>query len=87
MQETEQLCDRIAIIDKAKIKTCGTLSELRKMVGEQEKYVIELKNFSKSVLDKVSCLEGVITFSNVPTKFPFSITLFQSVSYLWIEYN
>ena len=33
-------------------------------MGEQEKYVIEVKNLSKSVLSKLSCLEGVIDFSN-----------------------
>ena len=65
LEEAEQLCNRIAIIDKARIKACGALSELRKMVGEQEKYVIEAKNFSKSLLDKLSCLDGVIDFSNV----------------------
>ena len=63
LQEAEQLCDRIAIIDKARIKVCGALSELTKMVGEQEKYVIEVKNLSKSVLDELSCLEGVSDFS------------------------
>ena len=64
LEEAEQLCDRIAIIDKAKIKACGSLSELRKNVREQEKYVIEVKNFSNSLLSKLSCLEGVIDFSN-----------------------
>ena len=66
LQEAEQLCDRIAIIDKAKIKVCGALRELTKMVGEQEKYVIEVKNFSDGLLGKLSCLEGVIDFSNAP---------------------
>ena len=64
LEEAEKLCDQIAIIDKAMIKACGTLSELRNIVGEQEKYVIEVKNLSKSVLSKLSCLEGVIDFSN-----------------------
>lgn len=65
LEEAEQLCDRVAIIDKAKIKAGGTLSELKKMVG-QEKYVIEVKNFSGGLLDKLSCLDGVIDFSTVP---------------------
>ena len=66
LQEAEQLCDRIAIINKARIKAFGGLRELREMVGEKEKYVIEVKNLSKSVLGKLSCLEGVIDFSNAP---------------------
>ena len=66
LEEAEQLCDKIAIIDKARIKAFGTLSELRKMVGEQEKYVIEVKTLSKSLLDKLRCLEGIIDFSDAP---------------------
>ena len=68
LEEAEQLCDRIAIIDKAMIKASGTLSELRKNVREQEKYVLEVKNFSEGLLGKLSCLEGVIDFSNAPLK-------------------
>jgi ABC-2 type transport system ATP-binding protein len=64
LEEAEQLCDRIAIIDKARIKACGTLNALRKIAGKEEKYVIEVKNFSNSLLSKLSCLEGVIDFSN-----------------------
>jgi ABC-2 type transport system ATP-binding protein len=66
LQEAEQLCDRIAIIDKARIKVCGALRELTKMVGKQEMYVIEVKNLSKSVLDELKCLEGVSDFSDAP---------------------
>ena len=68
LEEAEQLCDRIAIIDKARIKACGTLNALRKIAGKEEKYVIEVKTLSKSLLDKLSCLEGVIDFSNAPLK-------------------
>lgn len=66
LEEAEQLCARIAIISKARIKACGTLSELRNIVRVQEEYVIEVKNLSKSVLSKLSCLENVTDFSNAP---------------------
>ena len=33
MEEAQELCDRIAIMDKGKIKVLGTLSELRKKAG------------------------------------------------------
>ena len=61
--EAEQLCDRIAIINKGKIKAYGTLSELRDMIGKRDIYVIKIRKFSDSVLDKLHDLEGVISFS------------------------
>ena len=63
LEEAEQLCDRIAVINKGRIKACGTLSELRNMIGKREIYVIKVKNLSNSVLGKLRDLEGVISFS------------------------
>jgi sodium transport system ATP-binding protein len=36
MREAERLCDRIAIMHRGQILTCGTLSELAAMHGEQD---------------------------------------------------
>jgi ABC-2 type transport system ATP-binding protein len=36
MEEAESLCDRIAIIDHGKIIACGTLQQLRGMLGESD---------------------------------------------------
>jgi ABC-2 type transport system ATP-binding protein len=66
LEEAEQLCDRIAIIDRARIKACETLSELKKITGKQEQYVIEVKNLSNNLLGKLSCLDGVINLLNAP---------------------
>ena len=63
LEEAEQLCDRIAIINKGRIKAYGTLSELRDMIGKRETYIIKVKNLSNNVLGKLRDLEGVITFS------------------------
>ncbi|KAF5434250.1 ABC-2 type transport system ATP-binding protein [Candidatus Methanophagaceae archaeon] len=61
--EAEELCDRIALINKGGIKACGTLSELRGMIEKREKYIIKVTNFSDSVFAKLHDLEGVITLS------------------------
>ncbi len=42
MEEIEQLCSRIAIIDKGKIIATGTKEELKDMVGLEEKISIEI---------------------------------------------
>lgn len=36
LEEAEQLCDRIAIINNGRIKSCGTLSEIREIAGERK---------------------------------------------------
>ena len=61
--EAEQLCDRIAIIDNARIRACGTLGELRGIIGGEETYILEVKELSKDVLNKLADLEGIIDFS------------------------
>jgi len=36
MREVEKLCDRVAIISKGRIRTCGTLAELREQHGQND---------------------------------------------------
>jgi ABC-2 type transport system ATP-binding protein len=36
MEEAQQLCDRIAIIDRGRIIALGTLEELRRLMGERD---------------------------------------------------
>ena len=36
MEEAQDLCDRIAIVDHGKLLAIGTLEELRRLVGEQD---------------------------------------------------
>lgn len=42
MEEVEQLCTKIAIIDKGKVIAAGTKEELKEMVGVHEKISIEI---------------------------------------------
>ena len=59
LEEAEQICDRIAIINKGTIKAYGTLNELRDMIEKREIYVITVKNLSNSVPDQLRDLNGV----------------------------
>jgi len=36
MEEAQDLCDRIAIVDRGRLLAMGTLDELRRMVGEKD---------------------------------------------------
>ena len=59
MDEAQELCDRIAIIDHGKILTVGTLGELTRLAGEAE--VLRLTgNFDDPVnRERLNALEGV----------------------------
>jgi ABC-2 type transport system ATP-binding protein len=41
--EAEELCDRLAIIDRGKIKACGTLDEMKGLLDGKRQYLIELE--------------------------------------------
>jgi ABC-2 type transport system ATP-binding protein len=41
--EAEELCDRLAIIDRGKIKACGTLDEMKGLFDGKRQYLIELE--------------------------------------------
>jgi ABC-2 type transport system ATP-binding protein len=63
MQEAEQLCDRIAIINQGKVKAHGTLKDLQKIMVPRI-IIMKVKNVSNNTLNKIRKLEGVISFDS-----------------------
>ncbi len=63
LDEAEQLCDRVAIIDKARIRACGTLNDLRKTIKRNETYILEVKGLPDYALTKLGEIEEVVGFS------------------------
>lgn len=53
MEEVEQICSRIAIIDKGKNLVTGTKEELKKMVKNTETITIESENISDKIKNKL----------------------------------
>ncbi len=64
LNETAQLCDRIAIINRGEIKVCATLSKLQSMIEEPFRIILEVENFSSSLLEEINCLEGFIDYQS-----------------------
>jgi len=62
LEEAESLCDRIGIIDKGRLLTEGTLSELQKGVGHDQLFVLEgaFENEDPSTWDAFSDFFRVI---------------------------
>ncbi len=59
MEEVEQICTRIAIIDKGKKIAEGTTDELKRMIKNTETITIEIMNMSDKVIDQIKNLPHV----------------------------
>jgi ABC-2 type transport system ATP-binding protein len=60
LSEAQDLCDRLAIIDRGKIKACGTLDEMKVLLDEKRRYVIELESPEDSLMKG---LRNIIPFT------------------------
>lgn len=61
MEEVEQLCTRIAIIDKGKLIATGTKEELKEMISQGEKIVIETFKITEQQIDEIRDNPNVIS--------------------------
>ena len=59
MDEAQDLCDRIAVIDHGKILTAGTLEELTRLAGEAEVLRLTGRFDDPAVRDRLSSVIGV----------------------------
>ena len=74
MEEVEQICTRIAIMDKGRNVALGTKDELKAMIDLGETIQMELSDFSEEISDAVRALPYVInvSFENGLLKVRFS---------------
>lgn len=74
MEEVEQICTRIAIMDKGRNVALGTKDELKAMIDLGETIQMELSDFSEEISDAVRALPHVInvSFENGLLKVRFS---------------
>jgi len=59
MEEVEQICSRIAIMDKGRIIASGTNSELKSLIRTGEKISIEVYGMDSKVIEFFKQLPGV----------------------------
>lgn len=59
MEEVEQICTRIAIIDKGKNIAVGTKDELKKMIRNTDTITIEIFSLEESILSEIRSLSHV----------------------------
>ncbi len=53
LEEAEQICDRLAIIDRGKILSLGTPSEMRTTVSKEDRYVLKLRALTDETVEKI----------------------------------
>lgn len=61
MEEVEQICTRITIMDKGKIIASGTNDELKKMIKSGEHITIEIINTNDLVLADITAMPNIIS--------------------------
>ncbi len=59
MEEVEQLCDRVIILDKGKIIAMGTTDELKEKTQIEEKVIVEIHDLPLDELNKLKTLKNV----------------------------
>lgn len=60
MEEIEELCSYIVILDKGHVLAHGTKEKLKDMVSKGEKIKVELQGNSKTIIEKVLKIPGVV---------------------------
>jgi ABC-2 type transport system ATP-binding protein len=59
MEEAQELCNHIAIMDHGRVMACGTHEELVRLVGEQTRIDLTLNVEAGRVLEAWQTVEGV----------------------------
>ena len=63
MEEVEAVCDRVGIIDHGKLIACGNKGELKRLLTEEEKVVIEAVDIRYNPIDEIKQVRGVKSVS------------------------
>lgn len=60
MEEVEQLCNRIAILDRGRIIAMGTKESLKELTTMGEKVTVEVENLKKSIITDLEKMNNII---------------------------
>jgi len=66
MVEAEELCDRVAIINKGRVLACDTPSALKRALQNEAIFELELSPLHEGDLDALQCVRGVKNVIHTP---------------------
>jgi len=67
LEEAEELCDRIAVMNRGRIVACGTTAELKNSIRAERLYEVEIGDLPLRSLEGLHSVPGVVSFTHVPT--------------------
>lgn len=59
MEEVEELCSRVAIMDEGRVIAQGTKEELKELISFEDRIVVELSNLNFTLVDEIKKISGV----------------------------
>ena len=77
LEEAQQMCDRLAIIDRGRILSLGTPSEIRKTVSEEDRYILKVRSLAAEALEKIRRQKKVAHLSSRPDPANSSVYLLE----------
>ena len=77
LEEAGQMCDRLAIIDRGRILSLGTPSEIRRTVSKEDRYILKVRALSAEVLEKIGRQKKVAHLSSRPDPANSSVSILE----------
>ncbi len=60
LEEAEELCDRVAIMDQGRIIACGSVAEIKQRILVRQTYRLHVKRLPSEALDGLRAIPGVV---------------------------
>ena len=74
LEEAQELCDRIAVVDRGKLLAEGTLGELQRMVGGEEVVTLRGDFDAESLAERLTAGDGVRLLAQEPGRLVLATT-------------
>jgi len=74
LDEATALCDRVAILDRGRVRACGTLAELRELLSGGQRYEIVVRGLAQpeQALNGLPCDLGIQVHAGADTRLTFT---------------